>query len=72
MSRCYLGCRGTLLYDHGALKHTMNFEKQKACEEEREFARNRYQKQFERDEIEVILVITSIVSASKEKKYGRV
>lgn len=37
-----------------ALKQTLNFEKQKACEEEREFARNRYQKQFERDEIEVI------------------
>jgi hypothetical protein len=36
-----------------ALKQTLNFEKQKACEEEREFARNRYQKQFERDEIEV-------------------
>jgi hypothetical protein len=38
-----------------ALKQTQNFDKQKACEEEREFARNRYQKQFERDEIEVSL-----------------
>ena len=35
------------------LKQSMNLEKQKACEEERDFARNRYQKQFERDEIEV-------------------
>jgi uncharacterized protein YjbJ (UPF0337 family) len=28
-------------------------ERQKACEEEREFARQRYQKQLERDEMEV-------------------
>lgn len=28
-------------------------ERQKACEEEREFARQRYQKQLERDELEV-------------------
>jgi hypothetical protein len=28
-------------------------EKQKACEEEKEYARQRYQKQLERDEIEV-------------------
>ena len=30
----------------------MNFEKQKAWDEDREFARNGYQKQFERDEIQ--------------------
>lgn len=40
------------------LKQTLSMEKQKACEDEREFARNRYQKQFERDEIEVNSAIT--------------
>ena len=30
-------------------------ERQKGCEEEREFARQRYQKQLERDELEVTL-----------------
>lgn len=31
-------------------------ERQKACEEERNFARERYQKQLERDELEVIYI----------------
>ena len=35
------------------LREKLAVEKQKACEEEREFARQRYQKQFERDEMEV-------------------
>ena len=46
----------------------MNFEKQKACEEEREFARNRYQKQFERDEIEVIFSINKYSFSIKREK----
>jgi hypothetical protein len=33
-------------------------ERQKACEEEREFARQRYQKQLERDEMEVPIHLT--------------
>ncbi len=36
-----------------SLTQKMNLEKQKACEEEREFGRMRYQKQLERDEAEV-------------------
>jgi hypothetical protein len=37
------------------LKEQSQIERQKACEEEREFARQRYQKQLERDEMEVLL-----------------
>lgn len=36
-----------------ALRDRIVGERQKACEEEREFARQRYQKQLERDEMEV-------------------
>ena len=42
-------------------------EKQKACEEEREFARNRYQKQFERDEMEVIYCARCLTQSFNNK-----
>ena len=35
------------------LREKWNSERQRACEEEREFSRQRYQKQLERDEMEV-------------------
>ncbi len=50
--------RKLLLEEYGRqsenAREKFTLEKQKACEEEREFARNRYQKQLERDEMEVL------------------
>ena len=45
------------------LKEQFHIERQKACEEEREFARQRYQKQLERDEMEVLWLVSFTLRA---------
>ncbi|KAI8613879.1 hypothetical protein BC830DRAFT_430154 [Chytriomyces sp. MP71] len=51
------------------LREKMTTERQKACEEEREYARQRYQKQLERDEMEFQQQKRKLVSEFEQQKH---
>ncbi|KXS11603.1 hypothetical protein M427DRAFT_424659 [Gonapodya prolifera JEL478] len=50
------------------LMHRINIERQSAAEQEREFARQRYQKQLERDEMEFAQQKRKIIAELEERK----